>query len=125
TVDDDNTIHAVIPPTATTGKVTVTTPSGLGTSAANFVVTLPPTVTSFTPAAATVGTVVTVNGTSLDAVTSATLNGQNVGAITHVSAAQLKFTVPVGAGSGKIAVTNAAGTGQGATNLLVTPKVTG
>src|SRR5439155_17743581 len=30
TVDDDNTIHGVAPPTATTGKITVTTPSGAG-----------------------------------------------------------------------------------------------
>jgi hypothetical protein len=125
TVDNDNTIHAVVPPTAVTGKVTVTTPSGSGTSAANFIVTLPPTVTSFTPAAATVGTVVTVNGTSLDSVTSATLNGQNVGAITHVSAAQLKFTVPAGASTGAIAVTDAAGTGISVATFKVIPKVTG
>ena len=63
--------------------------------------------------------------TSLDSVTSATLNGQDVGAVTHIGATQLKFTIPAGASTGKIAATNSAGTGQSPTNLLVTPKITG
>jgi large repetitive protein len=125
TVDNDSTIHAVVPPTATTNKITVTTPSGVGTSAANFIVTLPPTVTGFSPGSGPVGTVVTVNGTSLDSVTSATLNGQNVGALTHVNATQLKLTVPAGASTGTIGVTDAAATGTSAVTFKVTPKVTG
>ena len=125
TVDDDGQITAVVPPTATTNKLTVTTPSGSGSSAASFIVILPPTVSSFTPASGTVGTLVTVAGSNLDSVTSASLNGQDVGTLTHVNATQLKLTIPAGASTGKIAATNSAGSGQSSSDYKVTPKITG
>ena len=40
-VDSDSQIRAVVPGAATTGPLSVTTPSGTGTSAASFVVRLP------------------------------------------------------------------------------------
>ena len=45
----DTVIHAKVPPTATTGKIAVTTPNGTGSSAASFTVVLAPTISSISP----------------------------------------------------------------------------
>jgi hypothetical protein len=124
-VADDGTITFTVPPTAITGKISVTTPAGTGLSTANLVVTLPPTISSFTPAAAAVGALVTVNGTNLDSVTGGTLHGDDLGPITHVSAASIRFTVQDGATTGKIALTNAAGTATSVADFKVSPRITG
>src|SRR6185436_1363324 len=79
----------------------------------------------FAPASGAVGAVVTVNGSNLDSVTSGTLNGADVGTITHVSAASVRFTVFDGATSGKISLTNAGGTATSVGVFKVSPKVTG
>jgi len=121
----DNALQVPIPATAITNKVTVTTPDGSGTSTSMFTVVLPPKVTSFTPASGPVGTVVTVNGSSLDCATSAALATVDVGAITHVTATQIRFTVPAHTSTGFIAVTNPAGDVASTTQFKVTPKITG
>src|SRR5262249_40309163 len=123
TVVDDTKITLTLPPTAVTGKLSVTTPAGTA-SATNLVVILPPTLSSFTPSSGPVGTTVTVTGANLDSVTAATLNGVDVGTITHVSAAQLRFVVPSGSSTGKVALTNAAGTATSVADFKVGPKIT-
>src|SRR5262249_1999078 len=124
TVVDDTKITLTLPPTAVTGKLSVTTPAGTATSATNLVVILPPTLSSFTPSSGPVGTTVTVTGANLDSVTAATLTGVDVGTITHVSAAQLRFVVPSGSSTGKVALTNAAGTATSVADFKVGPKIT-
>ncbi len=125
TVVDDETITFTLPPTAITGKLSVTTPSGIGTSVANLVVILPPTISGFLPASGAVGTVVTVSGTNLDSVTAGTLNvSTDVGVITHLTAASVRFTVPDPATTGKIALTNPAGTATSLADFKVSPKIT-
>jgi hypothetical protein len=123
TVDDDSTITVSVPPTATTNKVSVTTPAGTGTSVGNFTVILPPTISSFSPAAGSVGTVITVTGTNLLSITSASIDGV-VPPITPVSATQLKLTVPADVfHTGYITLTNAAGSVMSATPFKSAPKV--
>ncbi len=123
-MDDDSTISFTVGATAVTGKVSVTTPSGIATSVANLVVILPPTISGFLPASGPVGTLVTVNGTNLDSVSSGTLNGVDLGAITHLTAASIRFTVLDGASTGKIALTNTAGTATSLVDFKVSPKIT-
>ena len=84
-----------------------------------------PTVSSFAPTAAAVGTVVTVSGTNLTAISSASIGGTPVTTITPVSSTQVKLTVPAGAHSGQIAVTTPDGTGTSTANFKVLPKITG
>jgi uncharacterized delta-60 repeat protein len=122
-VVDDQHITATVPNTAVTATVAVTTMAGTGTSTQPFTVTLSPTLASFSPAFGPVGTVVTVYGTHVDTATSATLGGADVGSLTHVGATQVKFTVPLGASTGQLALTNAAGTATSATVFKVTPKI--
>ena len=124
TIDNDSQITATVPATATTNKLTVTTPAGTSTSTNNYTVILPPTISSFSPSSAPVGALVTANGSNLGTVTDATVNG-TAAAITPVSATQLKLTVPAGAHTGPLQLTNPAGTGSSGGQLKVTPKITG
>jgi hypothetical protein len=114
-----------IPATAATGRLTVLTADGTATSATDLQVIRLPTVTTLVPAGAPVGTVVTVSGTNLAAVTAVTFNGMAAAAVTVLSTASLRATVPVGATTGRIAVTNRAGKGQSAGLFRVAPKLTG
>jgi IPT/TIG domain len=57
-------VDAVIPYGAKTGRVTITTPDGIATSPTDFTIRSPaPTITSFSPPFAGVGTSVTITGT--------------------------------------------------------------
>jgi hypothetical protein len=111
-----------------TYTATVTAPSSAGTGV--FVATLdgdpvksggaaqtqasvhfvaPPTITSFSPGSGGDHTTVTVTGTNFTGVTRVRLNGMSASFIV-VSATKLTFTVPEGATSGAIAVSNGATT---------------
>lgn len=123
TSNDGAQLDFVIPGTATSNKVMVTTPDGSGVSTSTLTVILPPKVTSFSPAAGPVGSTVTVNGANLDSVTSATLNGAPVAGLVHVSATRIQVTVPTPASNGAIEVTNAADSAHSAAVFKVTPKI--
>jgi hypothetical protein len=81
---------------------------------------VPPTVTGFTPAAGAPGTSVTITGTRFTGATAVTFNGTAAATFSVVSDTQLRATVPSGATTGRIAVTNPGGTGSGATSFTVT-----
>jgi hypothetical protein len=129
TVNSATQITATVPAGASTGTIAVTTPSGTGTSTTSFTVTVPPaapTLTSFTPTAGPVGTTVTLTGTHFSGATAVTFNGPVAASFSVVSATQITATVPAGATTGTIAVTNPAGTGSSAASftVLFRPKVT-
>ena len=120
TVDGSTQITATVPTAAVSGKITVTTPGGTATSPTDFTVIRPPTVTSFSPASGQVGTLVTLNGTNLGTATAVTFGNVSVTApITVVSPTSIKVTVPAGALTGRIAVTNPAAGAQSATNFTL------
>ena len=126
TVDGPTQITATVPTAAVSGKITVTTPGGTATSPTDFTVIRPPTVTSFTPASGQVGALVTLNGLNLGTVTTVTFGNVSVTApITVVSPSSIKVTVPSGALTGRIAVTNPAAGAQSATNFTLVPRITG
>src|SRR5439155_19553305 len=103
-------ISATVPFDATnSGPITVTNPSGTGTNAQNFVVTRAPIINSFTPFVAGAGAQVFVAGANLS-------NGPTVLKFNGVSAAfvvtgqngtLVQATVPTGARTGPITMTNA------------------
>ncbi|MFQ3590740.1 MAG: IPT/TIG domain-containing protein, partial [Chloracidobacterium sp.] len=64
TVVSDSQIDATVPPGATTGRITVERDGDVATSATDFVVILPPVISSFTPPSGPVGTVVTIFGSN-------------------------------------------------------------
>jgi len=116
-VVSDTYLTAVVPTGATTGSVTVTTPARTLTSNKVFRVT--PVILSFSPTSGTVGTQVSITGTSLTGATKVTFGGVkatfSVGSDTQVTA-----TVPTGAKTGKIQVTTPGGTATSKTDFTVT-----
>ena len=123
TVDSTTQITAVVPVGATTGKISVTTGGvATGSSAGNFTITLPPTITSFTPAFGLTGSRVTITGTNLTGATGVTINGVSAAIVTN-TATTISATVPAGASSGSIRVTTAAGTAISTATYTVTPTV--
>jgi IPT/TIG domain len=78
-----------------------------------------PKVTSFTPAAGPVGTVVTLTGTNFTGATAVAFHGA-AAIYTVVSATQITATVPAGATTGTISATTPGGTGTSAASFTVT-----
>jgi hypothetical protein len=121
TVNSATQITATVPTGATTGKISVTTPVATGTSTADFTVG-PPTITSFTPNRGLAGTSVVITGTNFSGVTSVKFNGITA-TYTVNSGTQITATVPTGATTGPITVTNAVGTATGGTFTVAPPVV--
>ena len=120
-------LTATVPTGATTGLISVTNADGTATSATTFTVSVAggpaPTVTSFSPTAAPIGGAVTITGTNFTGATAVTFNG-TAATFTVNSATSISTTVPVGATTGRIRVTNAGGTAQSSLNFKVQPVIT-
>jgi hypothetical protein len=131
TVDSANSITAKVPSGATTGKIRVTTPEGSDDSPGDFTVssacpqTNPPTISSFSPTSGPVGTAVAISGTNFTGTTSVTFNNVSA-AYTIDSATKITATVPSSATTGRIRVTNPAGTATSSKDFTVTgaPTIT-
>ncbi|HEY1593144.1 MAG TPA: IPT/TIG domain-containing protein [Solirubrobacteraceae bacterium] len=100
-------LHALVPNGAVPGKISVMTPAGTGTSTTNFTPTL--SITSLSPSSGPTGTVVTINGVGFNSTSAVKFNGTTASTVNHVSSTQLKATVPAGATTGPITVTNTTG----------------
>ena len=118
TATNSSTIVATVPATATTGKVSVTTPAGTVVSTTNFTVGAAPTITSFTPTSGPVGKNVTITGTNLTGVTAVKFNGVTA-TFTPSTATSVTATVPSGATTGKISVTTPIATATSTTDFTV------
>ncbi len=112
-------LTATIPSGATTGFVTVVTPSGTLKSNKTFRVT--PQITSFNPPSGPVGTPVIITGVSLTQTTRVSFGGVRATTFTVNSDTQVTATVPTGAVTGKITITTPGGTATSATSFTVTP----
>jgi len=120
TVVSDTQVTATVPAGARSGqKITITTPGGVGSSVANFVVL--PSITSFSPTSGSVGTSVKISGTTLTGTTKVTFGGVSATSFQVISDSEVDALVPAGAATGKITVTTSAGTATSATNFTVTP----
>jgi kumamolisin len=122
TVNSATQITAVVPASATTGAISVTTPSGSATSSTSFVVLTgdgTPTITSFSPNAGAVSSTVTITGTNFVNVIGVTFNGVSVASPTITSPTQITAIVPTGATTGRIVVTTGLGSATSATDFSV------
>ncbi len=118
TVTGTNKLTLTVPAGAVSGVFRVTNPAGVATSSAAFTVTLPtPSITGFTPTGGPVGTQVTISGFNLANATNVAFNGQN--AVFTVNGTGLVATVPNGATTGPIRVTNPDGQGTSANSFTV------
>jgi hypothetical protein len=98
-------LTVAVPAGATGGPLVLTAPHGSSNSLAFAVL---PAITDVTPATAVVGTQVTITGTTFRGATQVSFNGI-AAAFTLVSPTQLTAVVPVGATTGALRVTTAAG----------------
>jgi YD repeat-containing protein len=121
-----NQLVVVVPSGSTTGTISITTPSGSTTSASPFTIltSLAPTITSFTPAIATVGTALTITGTNFDSLlpndrlsVNATYASPN-----SVTSTQLGAPVPVGGTSGHLTVRTPFGSAVSTNDFFVPPS---
>jgi uncharacterized repeat protein (TIGR03803 family) len=110
-------ITAVVPPTAITGLISVTTPTAKVSTLKNLKIA--PTITGFTPPSGPIGTSVTLTGTAFTGATKVTFAGIPATEFTVNSVTQITATVPTGALTGKIAVTTPGGTGTSAASFTV------
>lgn len=106
-VQNDSTISAVVG-SGSTGKVRVTTPLGTATSVGNFTYLVSPTISSFTPATAATGTVVTITGTNFTGVNAVSFGGVAASSFTVVNSTTITATVGSGA-SGSVSVSSPSG----------------
>lgn len=123
TIVSPTQIKVNVPAGAGSGKISVTTPVGTGTSANNFTVLAPPTLTSFTPANGLQGSTVVITGTGFSSITTVSVNDVNAPAFTVNSTTQITVTIPASATSGKIKVTNTLGTATSVNTFYVTPFI--
>lgn len=121
TLQSDTSIQATVPGGATSGAISVTTAGGTATSSNPFTVapTPAPTVSGFSPIAGSVGTSVTVTGSGFWGATAVAFGGTSA-TFTIQSDTQLQATVPAGAGTATIQVTNAASSAASAAPFTVT-----
>jgi hypothetical protein len=121
TVRSATQIEATVPNGALVGDISVTTPAATAMSKAEFKTTL--SVASFTPTSGAAGKVVTITGLGFTKSSTVSFDGVSAASVTYVSATKLKATVPSGASTGAIGVTNTAapvGTVVSTTHFSVT-----
>lgn len=120
-------VTVVVPSAATTGTITLTSPSGTATSSTPFTVTddnaaNPPTITSFSPTLVTPGTPITISGTNFETMPADNRVEFNVLSSGVTAAAANSLTVPAPrGGSGRISVTTPNGKATSTADLFVPP----
>jgi YD repeat-containing protein len=117
-------IQAIVPASATTGPISVTSPNGPANSPTSFTVTNSngtPSITSFSPTTGLGTTVVNLVGTNFDLVSAndkLRLNA-SVASVTGATATTLATTVPAATASGHFSVLTAAGKGVSSQDFYV------
>jgi uncharacterized repeat protein (TIGR03803 family) len=118
TTNSGTAITTSVPSGATTGLISVTTPSGTLNSNATFKVI--PQIIKFSPISGAVGTAVTIKGVSLTQALKVTFGGVAATSYTINSDTQITATVPTGAKTGKIVITTSGGTATSKASFTVT-----
>ncbi|MFN5026249.1 MAG: IPT/TIG domain-containing protein [Bacteroidota bacterium] len=124
-------------PTAWTTQFTTTSNSSTGiasvgglSSTGSFItftgteLAAPPTITVVSPSAASIGAAVTIRGTLFTGASAISFNGVAQTVYTVVNDTIITTTVPAGATTGPIQITNSFGTGTSAFNFTVIPAPT-
>jgi uncharacterized repeat protein (TIGR01451 family) len=111
---------ATVPLGATTGPITIVTPSGTNTTLATFTVTMAPApeITDFSPESGEAGVSVVINGLNLSGATSVRFNG--VEADFTLFGNTITAHVPQTASTGPITVVTASGSSTSSNSFLVT-----
>jgi uncharacterized repeat protein (TIGR03803 family) len=117
-VVSDTYLTAIVPPGASSGYITVTTPTKTLQSDTGFLVM--PKITSFSPTTGPVGTPVTITGLSLGQTNGVRFGDVKAANFTVNSDGQVTATVPSGAVTAQITVTTTGGAAYSSTGFTVT-----
>ncbi len=127
----DTQLATTIPATARTGRITVTSAAGTGTSQVDFVVgptidNSPPFFPPFNPMAGKPGDFIVIYGNDFTGLTNVSFNGELVGPppnFVQTGQNQVQAKVPTGAKTGKVKVLTTNGEGISAVDFTVGPLV--
>jgi IPT/TIG domain len=97
-------LEVTVPDGAKSGKLAVTTAHGSAKGKAKFTVTL--AIASFKPGSGAAGASISIKGTGFTSSSTVAFAGTPAASVTFLSKSKLKATVPAGAASGPITVTN-------------------
>jgi len=111
-------VAATVPAGAGNGPITVITSAGTCVSASNFLASSLPSITSFTPAAGSYGTAVTIFGGNFFSPTMVKFGSVSAGDATIVSTTELTIKVPSGATNGEISAATAYGSATNTNEFL-------
>ncbi len=106
TVVSPEEVEVTIPNGIRSGRISLTTPVATATTRAKFTASL--SIESFSPATGAKGTVVTLKGVGFNSSSSVSFDGVPAAGVTDLSAKKLRATVPAGAGTGAITLSNSA-----------------
>jgi hypothetical protein len=121
TVVSATEIRATVPAGATTGPIVVTTPGGTATSATEFVVPVPPEITSFDPVTGPPGTTVILTGVGFTGTTAVKFEGFQA-SFTVVDDRHIRTIVPnLTPGNAHLTVTTPLGTATASQTFAITP----
>ena len=122
--NDATQIVTSVPPGATTGPITITTPTGSAVSRTPFIISPPPTITDITPNIGVAGDSVTITGTDFATVASDNVVKfvNTVSEVTSAISTTLQTSVPVGATSGHVSVTTTSGSATSDGDFFVPPS---
>jgi uncharacterized repeat protein (TIGR01451 family) len=119
-VSSPTQIHATVQTGASSGPVTVVTPAGVATSSEPFgVTTQAPFVNAFNPTHGRANDVITLTGVNFAAPLNVLFNGKPASRVTVTSSSQAQATVPNGASTGPLTVTNRFGSSTSEAVFLV------
>src|SRR5262249_51791298 len=121
TIVSANSLTAIAPMGATTGKISVANPAGSATSVANFNFTAG--IGSFSPTSAPQGATVVITGTGFSGATAVKFGNVAASSFSVDSDNQITATVPVSAITSKISVTTPSATLTSTTSFGVAPTI--
>lgn len=118
---DGSELYARVPAGAETGPIVVSTITGDATSQDDFVVMLPPVITSVTPTSGPVGTEVTISGSGFNATAAVAFRPRIASSFEVLSDTELRAIVPPSALNGPITVQTPAGVVTSAERFKIQP----
>jgi hypothetical protein len=124
-VGSSTSITATVPGGASTGPISVTTPTGTADSTGSFTL-LAPSITSVSPSGGKVGAAVLIQGAGFLGATNVSFGGvSQTGFTVNGDGTEISTTVPAGALTGNVTVTASGLTGTSPSAFTVQPAITG
>ncbi|MBJ6117670.1 IPT/TIG domain-containing protein [Pontibacter sp. BT310] len=116
----DTQIKAIVPNTASTGRIQVYTAQGRSVSSFNFAVEGAPVISSFSPAKGVVGTLMTIKGRNFSEASTIYIGTGIASDFTIVSDTEIQVKVPVTGSTGRVQVRGKNGAAVSAGTFTVT-----